>query len=42
MTPPPFDFRITAYNTDISSHDYANDVSPMEFENQYFNRLKSV
>lgn len=23
-------------------HGYANDVSPVEFENQYFNRLKSV
>ena len=23
-------------------HGYANDVSPVEFENQYFNRLRSV
>ena len=23
-------------------HGYANDVSPVEFENQYFNRLQSV
>lgn len=23
-------------------HSHANDVSPVEFENQYFNRLKSV
>ena len=23
-------------------HGYANDVSPLEFENQYFNRLQSV
>jgi putative transposase len=23
-------------------HSHANDVSPVEFENQYFNRLRSV
>ena len=36
-----FNYIEMFYNTK-HRHGYANDVSPVEFENQYFNRLKSV
>ena len=36
-----FDYIERFYNPK-RRHDHANDVSPLEFENQYFNRLKSV
>ena len=36
-----FDYIEMFYNPK-RRHGYANDVSPVEFENQYFNRLQSV
>lgn len=36
-----FDYIEMFYNPK-RRHGYANDVSPVEFENQYFNRLRSV
>ncbi len=35
-----FDYIEMIYN--LNRHSYANDVSPVEFERQYFTRLRSV